>query len=172
MKHQAEFTLSIMHELQAESDPQAALAKRVRNIVERMLKFYMRGDHRSHSSIRPQRSPVQLLVRGTARGGEQTPWIADKEQLKVCRHGRRTYSKPAVLLVQATVAGRPGLGADLTGAHWQLCRHFQLGDGENKPGRSISGMWTHCCTKVPATRDQDCTERGSLTRHSSLGSTR
>ena len=32
-----------MQEVQAEADPRAALTKRVRSIVERALKFYMRG---------------------------------------------------------------------------------------------------------------------------------
>ena len=43
LKHRAEFPLSIIQEVQAESDPNAALTHRVRNIVERVLRFYMRG---------------------------------------------------------------------------------------------------------------------------------
>ena len=43
LKYQAEFPLSIIQEVQAEADPQAALTRRVRGLVERVLKFYMRG---------------------------------------------------------------------------------------------------------------------------------
>jgi len=43
LKHQAEFPLSILQEVRREEDWQAALLKKMRNIVERMLKFYMRG---------------------------------------------------------------------------------------------------------------------------------
>merc|ERR1711892_1383865 len=43
LKHQAEFPLSILQEVRREDDWQSALLKKMRNIVERMLKFYMRG---------------------------------------------------------------------------------------------------------------------------------
>merc|ERR1719445_2761654 len=43
LKHQAEFPLSILQEVRREDDWKAALLKKMRNIVERMLKFYMRG---------------------------------------------------------------------------------------------------------------------------------
>ena len=43
LKHRSEFPLSIIQEVQADSDPNAALTHRVRNIVERVLRFYMRG---------------------------------------------------------------------------------------------------------------------------------
>merc|ERR1719427_2137320 len=43
LKHQAEFPLSILQEVRREDDWQGALLKKMRNIVERMLKFYMRG---------------------------------------------------------------------------------------------------------------------------------
>jgi len=43
LKHQAEFPLSILQEVRREEDWKSALLKKMRNIVERMLKFYMRG---------------------------------------------------------------------------------------------------------------------------------
>jgi len=43
LKHQAEFPLSILQEVRREEDWKGALLKKMRNIVERMLKFYMRG---------------------------------------------------------------------------------------------------------------------------------
>jgi len=43
MKHQSEFPLSILQEARREDDWKAALQKKMRNFVERMLKFYMRG---------------------------------------------------------------------------------------------------------------------------------
>jgi len=43
LKHQAEFPLSILQEVRREEDWKTALLKKMRNIVERMLKFYMRG---------------------------------------------------------------------------------------------------------------------------------
>ena len=43
LKHRSEFPLAIIQEVQAEADPNAALTHKVRNIVERVLRFYMRG---------------------------------------------------------------------------------------------------------------------------------
>jgi len=43
LKHQGEFPLSILQEVRREDDWKSALLKKMRNIVERMLKFYMRG---------------------------------------------------------------------------------------------------------------------------------
>merc|ERR1719445_2983467 len=43
MKHHGEFPLSILQEVRQEQDWKAALLKKMRNISERMLKFYMRG---------------------------------------------------------------------------------------------------------------------------------
>ena len=43
MKHHSEFPLSIIQEVRLEEDWKAALLKKLRNFVERMLKFYMRG---------------------------------------------------------------------------------------------------------------------------------
>jgi len=43
MKHHAEFPLSILQEVRREDDWKAAMMKKMRNFVERMLKFYMRG---------------------------------------------------------------------------------------------------------------------------------
>ena len=43
LKHQAEFPWAVMQQIEQEDNPKEALLKRVRNIVERMLKFYMRG---------------------------------------------------------------------------------------------------------------------------------
>ena len=43
MKHHTEFPLSILQEVRREDDWKVALQKKMRNFVERMLKFYMRG---------------------------------------------------------------------------------------------------------------------------------
>merc|ERR1712098_225043 len=43
MKHHSEFPLSILQEARREDDWKVALQKKMRNFVERMLKFYMRG---------------------------------------------------------------------------------------------------------------------------------
>ena len=43
MKHHGEFPLSILQEVRQEQDWKSALLKKMRNISERMLKFYMRG---------------------------------------------------------------------------------------------------------------------------------
>merc|ERR1719150_1726078 len=40
LKHRSEFPLAIIQEVQAEADPNAALTHKVRNIVERVLRFY------------------------------------------------------------------------------------------------------------------------------------
>merc|ERR1719495_1724911 len=41
MKHHSEFPLSILQEARREDDWKVALQKKMRNFVERMLKFYM-----------------------------------------------------------------------------------------------------------------------------------
>lgn len=43
LKHQAEFPWAVVQSVQQEENPREAMLKKVRNIVERMLKFYMRG---------------------------------------------------------------------------------------------------------------------------------
>ena len=43
MKHHSEFPLSILQEVRREDDWKVAMMKKMRNLVERMLKFYMRG---------------------------------------------------------------------------------------------------------------------------------
>ena len=43
IKHSSEFPLSILQEVKREQDWKLALQKKMRNFVERMLKFYMRG---------------------------------------------------------------------------------------------------------------------------------
>jgi len=43
LKHQSEFPLSIIQEVKSEPDWKGALLKKMRNIVERMLKFYLKG---------------------------------------------------------------------------------------------------------------------------------
>eukprot|EP00092_Neocalanus_flemingeri_P004867 GFUD01005237.1.p1 GENE.GFUD01005237.1~~GFUD01005237.1.p1 ORF type:complete len:1554 (+),score=557.90 GFUD01005237.1:650-4663(+) len=64
LKHQAEFPLSILQEVRREDDWQVALLKKMRNIVERMLKFYMRGlgklQDGKDASGQPPNDPAEL----------------------------------------------------------------------------------------------------------------
>ena len=58
MKHQAEFPPSILQEVRQEPDWQAAILKKMRNISEQMLKFYMQGlgmlqQGKDHSGLSP-----------------------------------------------------------------------------------------------------------------------
>ena len=43
LKHQSEFPLSIIQEVKSEPNWEAALLKKMRDIMERMLKFYLKG---------------------------------------------------------------------------------------------------------------------------------
>ena len=65
LKHQAEFPLPILQEVRGEPDWKAALLKKMRNIVERMLKFYMRGlgklqDGKTENSGQAPNNPAEL----------------------------------------------------------------------------------------------------------------
>ena len=42
-RHKKQFPIAIHDAAHKEEDPEQALLKRIRNIVERMLKFYMKG---------------------------------------------------------------------------------------------------------------------------------
>jgi len=112
LKHQSEFPLSIIQEVKSEPDWKGALLKKMRNIVERMLKFYLKGlgklgGEKDNSGVQILSDPQELRFNYLPEGLRETEEVRPTAQT-----GQAAGARPDVKgsnffnMEQAAVANR------------------------------------------------------------------
>merc|ERR1719270_3185633 len=148
MKHHSEFPLSIIQEVRLEEDWKAALLKKLRNFVERMLKFYMRGLGKlegKDNNTGPN-DPAELQFNYLPEGlrDEENP----RQDQTVSRDKRVTFSTWNKLLRPIEVS------LPIRGCRWMIPVLNQCLQTVKDRCQELNicleqFMWTPCCFKDP-----------------------